>query len=154
MIDKICFYLLYYKRTLFLRQITWFVCSGQSLLLPQFVGGRRWMRYEGKSISSFYLCGHRTVHVPYKCAMTARLRPEAVIDLQMTKRWLTVEQCPPFLCLLYTCGSAFVKVGPLFWQLFVKVNSCWVWNLTLQTSVWKLNLQILNYYSHKEKPTQ
>lgn len=44
------------------------------------------MRYEGKSISSFYLYGHRTVHVPYKCAMTARLRPEAVIDLQMTKR--------------------------------------------------------------------
>lgn len=35
-------------------------------------------------------------------------------------------------------------------ELFVKVNSGWVWNLTLQTSVWKLNLQIL---IHKEKPT-
>ena len=41
----------------------------------------------------------------------------------------------------------FVKAELLFGvsELFVKVNSCWVWNLTLQTGLWKLTLQIKHY---------
>ena len=36
-------------------------------------------------------------------------------------------------------------------KLFVKVNSSWVWKLTLQTGLWKLTLQI-KHYIIKEVP--